>query len=188
MSHEIFDLRIRNFPGYARGMIAGYLLALTVGYGYAIGNITLVVGMTPEKVALHYAGSQPGGSSNTSGSTTGEQELNLDEVVEAPQAVAPSFKNLVGEGHFHLFGMSSFFFGLCLIGLFLDISSRWKTLLLTAPFALIVLDNLSFMATRFGGPSFSYLTVAVGSLMGVNFLALWYLIVKELLLAGRRSQ
>ena len=92
----------------------------------------------------------------------------------------PSFKNLVAEGHFHLFGMTSFFFGMTLLGLFTSVPDRYKAILLGLPYLSIVADNLSFMATRFLGPRFAYLTAVSGTFMVICFSLLWIAIVFEI--------
>ena len=50
-------------------------------------------------------------------------------MVEEEIRPIPSFKSLVAEGHFHMFGMTSFFFGLTLIALFLEVGERRKAVL-----------------------------------------------------------
>jgi hypothetical protein len=148
----------------------------------------LVVGWTPAHIAEHYHGSAKANLNvEPKGAAGGETEFSLDEEVEAPVsdklAQRPSFKNLVATGHFHLFGMSSFFLGLCLLGIFTEIGEKLKTALMIVPFISIVLDNLSFLATRFWGPDFAYLTAAAGAVMGLSFTALCLAIIKETLSA-----
>lgn len=185
----MFDLKIRNFPRPAKVMVCGFLFSLSLAYVYAILNIAMVIGWTPRDIAVHYYGSEKRISpANVKPLAEGEQDFNLDSpeppVQEVDLGPRPSFKSLVQEGHFHLFGMTSFFFGLTLLGLFLGISERWKMILCGTPYLSIALDNLSFMATRFLGPHFAYLTALSGSLMGLSFVALWYLILREIYLGN----
>jgi hypothetical protein len=148
-------------------------LCLGLAYIYAIGNIALVVGLSPRDIAIHYYGAENVIKAEQSQQASGEAEFSLDDVgseasaaTEAPKlGPRPSFKNLVQAGHFHLYGMTSFFFGLTLIGL---------------PYISIALDNLSFMATRFLGPQFAYLTAISGAFMGICFTILWIAIGYEL--------
>lgn len=183
---NIFEVKIRNFPKSAKVMIFGFLFSLSLAYLYAILNIAMVVGWTPRDIAVHYYGSEKLIKKTVeTPAPSGEQELNLDAPVvqstEVDLGPRPSFKSLVQEGHFHLFGMTSFFFGLTLLGLFLGISEKWKMILCGTPYIAIVLDNLSFMATRFLGPHFAYLTALSGGLMGLCFMMLWFLLLKEVL-------
>lgn len=177
---KVFNTRLRDFPLPAKALAATYILALGVAYLYALTNIALVVGLSPKDIAKHYYGEHP---EVPAASASGEEEeINLDDVVETPAAIPGwSFKNLVTAGHFHMFGMSSFFFGLTLFGLFTGASIRFKTFMVATPYLLVILDNLSFMATRFLGPHFSYLTAVVGGLMGLNFMILWFFVAKELI-------
>lgn len=184
-----FSARIREFPLAARSLILGFLVALGLAYVYAFANIALVVGLTPKAIMVHYYGSTAKieMSQSKSEQATGEQELSFDdleqEATKAKPILRPSLKNLVAEGHFHLFGMSSFFFGLTLLGLFVGIAEKWKALLVSVPYFSVIIDNLSFMATRFLGPQFAFLTVAAGALMGICFTILWGLIFRELIIA-----
>ena len=105
---------------------------------------------------------------------------------EAP-VLRPSLKRLVSEGHFHLFGMTSFFFGLTFIGLFTSIREKWKMIMVGIPFLAVIVDNLSFLATRFIGPRLAYLTAVSGGLMAICFSILWLVIVWELLMKGSQK-
>jgi len=152
-------------------MVLGLLTSLCLAYVYAVGNIALVVGLTPKDIALHYYGDQK--SETKPQVAAGEQEFNLDDV-QTPKEIhlAPSFKSLVQEGHFHLFGMTTFFFILTFLALFTNLEDKAKILLVGTPFLAVILDNLSFMATRFLGPHFAYFTAISGALVGGCFTAL----------------
>jgi hypothetical protein len=183
MSWEsIGALRLRNAPTAFKCFALGYVVAISLGYLYALGNIALVVGLTPKDIAIHYYGATT--KITDTPVKSGEESLDLDELVTAAQELTPgprpSFKALVGEGHFHLFGMSSFFFGLCLLALFTGIKEQLKGWLVGGTFIFIVLDNISFMATRFLGPKFALFTAVSGGVMGLCFVALWLAIVLEL--------
>ena len=179
----MFSYRLRNAPLQVKVMVAGFLLSLSLAYLYALGNIALVIGLTPKDIAVHYYGADQKVLEEKS--TPGEEEsLDLD-AADLEQGTEmgprPSFKNLVQEGHFHLFGMTSFFFGLTLLGLFTGIQDKYKVVLVGVPYLTIVFDNLSFMATRFLGPGFSYLTALAGGFMAISFTALWLCIGLEIL-------
>lgn len=191
-ANSFWNFKLRNAPMPAKALALGYLMALSMAYVYAIGNIMLVVGWTPAAIAEHYYGASERieveqDISVETGSGSGEESFSLEDEgssglsEDVPQiGPRPSFKNLVATGHFHIFGMSSFFFGLCLLGLFTGIDSSLKTPMVFFPFVAVVLDNLSFLATRFGGPEFAYLTAIAGGLMGISFLALWSTVLWEI--------
>ena len=180
-----FQFKLRNAPTSAKVLISGFLLALSLAYIYALGNIAIVIGWTPRDIAVHYYGADEVIKAELKPAIQGEQEFSLDESTsEKPTKVLgprPSFKNLVQEGHFHLFGMTSFFFGLTLLGLFTGINEKIKMVLVGTPYVAIIFDNLSFMATRFAGPSFAYLTAISGAFMGLSFSALWTTIILEII-------
>jgi hypothetical protein len=177
----IFQFRLRNATFPAKVLVAGFLMALGAAYIYALGNIALVVGLTPKDIAVHYYGAEH--KIKVESVQSGEQSLNLDDAAEAKPNLAarPSFKNLVQEGHFHLFGMTSFFFCLTLLGLFTGVKDNLKAVLVGLPYLAIIFDNLSFMATRFLGPSFAYLTAISGMFIGICFTALWIVVGLEIL-------
>jgi hypothetical protein len=178
---NIFNFKLRNAPPSAKVMVGGFLLSLGLAYVYAVANIALVVGLTPKDIAIHYYGAE---NVIEDVQASAEESLDLDAIEPEKKAefgYRPSFKNLVQEGHFHLFGMTTFFFLLTFLGLFTDLTERTKTILVGVPFLAVVLDNVSFMATRFIGPKLAYLTAVSGAVMGVTFTALWVVIALELI-------
>jgi hypothetical protein len=182
MFNNFSSLLLRNAPRPVKALALSYTLSLSLAYLYAIGNIAMVVGLTPKDIAVHYYGASEK-LENTLKSNSGEQEFSLSDEADEPKpttVMRPSFKNLVGIGHFHLFGMSSFFFGLALLGLFTKVNEQLKCFLVFIPFVTVALDNLSFLATRFLGPGFAYLTAISGAAMGFAFLALWAFVIREI--------
>jgi hypothetical protein len=184
----MFDFRLRNAPRPLKVMVAGYLLCLGLAYVYALGNIALVVGLSPRDIAIHYYGSDVVMQAETP--QAAEEAFDLEAMSDEPPAqkvvIRPSFKNLVQEGHFHLFGMTSFFFGLTLLALFTGMREPMKSIFVGLPYVSIAMDNLSFMATRFGGPHFAYLTALSGAFMGICFTVLWLAVGFEILKNGEK--
>lgn len=178
---DFFQYRLRNAPLSAKVLVGGFLLSLSLAYVYALANIAIVVGLTPRDIAVHYYGANEVVRAEKAAS--GETSLDLDNMESKPAVELgprPSFKNLVAAGHFHLFGMTSFFFALTLLSLFTGLSEKWKTLFVGLPYLAIIFDNLSFMATRFLGPHFSYLTALSGAFMGTSFTVLWIAVALEI--------
>lgn len=179
--NSFWSFEFRNAPRPAKALALGYLMAISLAYVYALGHIMHAVGWTPAAIATHYYGA-PDRIAEAHVQETGEAEFSFDDEIAEPDVsmgARPSFRNLVATGHFHLFGMSSFFFGLTLLGLFVRLTDGWKSILVFMPYVAVVLDNLSFLATRFGGPEFAYLTAFAGAIMGSCFFALWLLILRE---------
>jgi hypothetical protein len=178
---DLMSYRLRNFPLPVKVLALGYLAALGVAYLYAMANIIMVVGSTPKDVAIHYYGSDK--RVVEAPKEAGEQSLDLNASPEPTEELRPrpSLKNLVAEGHFHLFGMTSFFFGLTLLGLFTSLTELSKSFLVGVPYFTIIVDNLSFMATRFLGPQFAFLTAGAGTLMALSFVSLWLAIFWEII-------
>lgn len=170
---SLTEIRLRHLSGPWKALAWGYIACLAWAYLFGILNIVMVVGLSPEDIARHYYGSAPQIESEVN-----ESDLDLDSLQE--NLPAPSPQNLVAEAHFHLFGMSSFFFSLCLLGLLTSLADKVKIIIISLAFVSIIVDNLSFFATRFGGPAFSYLTVFSGALMGIVFTILWLSVAWEL--------
>ncbi|MCB9094678.1 MAG: hypothetical protein H6621_06375 [Halobacteriovoraceae bacterium] len=187
---DILSLRLRNLNKAGKVFVLGYLACISLGYLYALINVGQSVGFFPKQIAINYYGSDTKieAPKETTGDS-GEEEFSFDEVQEtkAEELVRPSFKKIIAEGHFHLLGMASFFFGLVLFGLFTGINENLKILAAGAPFVAIIFDNASFMAIRFLGPQFAYLTIAAGALMGFSFSLLFFSILWEVLQKGEKN-
>ncbi len=177
--NEFFRFKLRNAPLPLKALVLGYLLSLTAGYIYALVNVALVVGLKPDQIALHYYGASEKIKTNVVAQKEEAFDLDAKTATVAPPVSQPGMKKFVAEGHFHLFGMTSFFFGLTLLALFTGVGTKFKTALVGVPYLTIVLDNLSFIVTRLLGPSFAYLTAAAGTLMAVSFGLLWIVILFE---------
>jgi hypothetical protein len=178
---DIYSWKLRDAPLPWKALAAGYLLALAAAYAYALANVALVVGLSTDQIAIHYYGAKEKIPAATA--PKGEQALDLDSEAAAPAPAIsqPSLKKFVAEGHFHLFGMTSFFFGLTFLGLFTGVRDKWKAALVSVPYLTVIVDNASFIATRFLGPRFALLTAGAGSLMALSFSALWLLVFIEII-------
>jgi len=173
---------IRRLPVSMRVAATAYLWVTGLGYAYALSNVYFKVGITQPEIAAHYHGGTVSlrGQKNVSApqaapAASKEEDLNLDEAA-APVAAAPTVQNipapsleaLVQEGHTHIFGQTSLFFGVVAIALLLRLSERLKAVLAALPFAAISLDHLGFLATRFGGPTWVFLIVLSGGTMAAT--------------------
>ena len=80
--------------------------------------------------------------------------------------------------HIHLFGMNMIFIFIGAIAIFLDVSTRSKTLLVVLPFAGVLIDIAAMWLKAFVSPAFFWLHIPGGGLFGfiffyVSFRAFW---------------
>jgi hypothetical protein len=71
--------------------------------------------------------------------------------------------------HIHLFGMNMIFIFMGAIAIFLDISTRGKTLLVVLPFAGVLIDIATMWLKAFVSPVFFWLHIPGGILFGFCF-------------------
>ena len=71
--------------------------------------------------------------------------------------------------HIHLFGMNMIFIFMGTIAIFLDASTRWKTLLVILPFAGVLIDIATMWLKAFVSPVFFWLHIPGGTLFGFCF-------------------
>jgi hypothetical protein len=169
---------LKDLPRSAQLAVVSYLLCSGVGYAYALGNVALKVGVTPDQVAVHYHGGSEAvpapAAAPKKAAPGGEEALDLDG--DAPVAAgatthevpAPSLASLVQEGHTHLFGQTSLFFAVVAVAMLLSIPERLKRVLAVVPFLAIVSDHLGFLATRYLGHSWAWLVMLSGATMALT--------------------
>lgn len=189
------DIRLSNMPLSVKLLFTAVLLSLGTGYLFAIGNISLKVGFSPEDAALKYYGNETSRaaleemtntevSSEDAGVSDAEEfsfdDLEEQEAESEPLVPVPTFEALVTEGHFHLFGYTSIFFICGLIIVFAAIPRWLKGTLILAPFIASVLDIWSMLLTRFVGPGFAYLLIVSGMIMAVSFLLVFSISIYQL--------
>jgi hypothetical protein len=71
--------------------------------------------------------------------------------------------------HIHLFGMNMIFIFMGAIAIFLDVGTRWKTLLVVLPFAGVLIDIAAMWLKAFVSPAFFWLHIPGGGLFGFTF-------------------
>ena len=190
--------RLSDLPLSVRVAVTAYLVVTGFGYTYALANVKLKVGMKPPEVLAHYRGGtvrveQPKlpAPALATAAKSGEEEVNLDnDAIAAPEAPkvitkpAPSIEALVQEGHTHIFGQTSLFFGVVACALLLSMKEKPKALLVAVPFLAIAMDHIGFLTTRFVGPQFVYLVIVSGGLMAASHalitgLVLWQMWIQK---------
>lgn len=171
------------------------LLTLGTGYIFALSNVALKVGFTPEEATLKYYGNETSRAaleemtndtvSEEDAGVSEAEELSFDDMEESetqsePLVPVPTFESLVTEGHFHLFGYVSIFFICGLIIVFAAIPRWLKGTLVLAPFLASVLDIWSMLLTRFVSPNFAYLLIISGMIMALSFLMVFVISIYQL--------
>lgn len=189
------DIRLSNMPLSVKLLLTAVLFSLGTGYLFALGNIALKVGFTPEEAALKYYGNETSRaaleemtdtevSADEAGVSDAEEfsfdDLEEQEAESEPLVPVPTFEALVTEGHFHLFGYVSIFFICGLIIVFAAIPRWLKGTLVLAPFIASVLDIWSMLLTRFVGAGFAWLLVISGTIMALSFLLVFVISIYQL--------
>ena len=194
-----FDsLRLATLPMSMKLLLTASLLTLGTGYIFALSNVALRVGFSPEEVTLHYYGNEAtrqalrGGDEEAADAGEGEavvegetfsfEELESDEAALPEEALVsiPSLDALVAEGHFHLFGYTTIFFVCGLVLVFAEMRRWLKHTLIVAPFAASVLDIWSMLLTRFVGPGFAWMLMIAGMIMALSFLLVFVIGIYQL--------
>lgn len=192
---NLSGLTLSRMPMPVKLLFTAALLTLGTGYIFAITNLALKVGFTPEEATLKYYGNEASRQaleemtdnsvSEDEEGVSEEESFSFDEF-EEEQADAevivpvPTLDALVAEGHFHLFGYVSIFFVCGLIIVFADINSVLKSTLILAPFVASVFDIWSILLTRFVSPGFVYVLIFSGMVMAVSFLMVFMIAMYQL--------
>lgn len=92
---------------------------------------------------------------------------NFIGVAEVAHAGGASIPALIRVSHIHLFGIAFILFFIGKIFILCDINIYVKRIAVVIPFAAMLLDVLSWFITKYI-PSFSYVVVASGALMGLS--------------------
>ncbi|MGZ5050150.1 MAG: hypothetical protein ACXWF8_09075 [Methylobacter sp.] len=92
---------------------------------------------------------------------------NYAGVAEVAHSGGASYPHLVKVSHIHLFGIAFILYFIGRIFLLCDINIVVKRVAVVIPFAAMLLDVLSWFITK-SIPSFAYVVVASGALMGIS--------------------
>jgi hypothetical protein len=189
------NIKLSNMPLSVKLLFTAALLSLGTGYIFALSNVALKVGFSPEDATLKYYGNEASRaaleemtndtvSADDAGVSKSEElsfdDMEADQAESEPLVPVPTFEALVTEGHFHLFGYVSIFFICGLIIVFADIPRWLKGTLVLAPFLASVLDIWSMLLTRFISPNFAYLLIISGMIMALSFLLVFVISIYQL--------
>jgi hypothetical protein len=95
-------IRLRDWPGYLRGLTAAFIFVSFVGYGIGLVFMDHATDSAPQGIVDHYAGNE--------------------ETMEFGKSTA----EMMGLIHTHILGMSVLFFVIGVLFAFSDFPSRWR--------------------------------------------------------------
>lgn len=185
-------------------MVTGFLVILGSGYIAAVFNAALSVGMTPQAIAEHYADKSLSAAEITIIDEQGfvEEEFSLDDSVSGEEAMGQDMPEeghdmsqmeheqqgddtlppqiLAQVSHVHLLAFSLLFFVLASLLCLTQLRHKTKTAGVVVLFVGLWGDILSLNLVRFVSADFSWLTVSMGTLVGVSFAFIIFRVFWEL--------
>jgi hypothetical protein len=92
---------------------------------------------------------------------------HYEGVMEVASSKAAPLPGLVKVSHIHLFGIAFILLFVGRIFIYCEMSTSLKRIIIVIPFISMLIDTLSWFITR-GNPSFAYVVIASGALMGIS--------------------
>lgn len=107
---------------------------------------------------------------------------NIEAVTEEDEGA--TFASLTRVSHIHLFGISFIFMFIGIIFSFsTTASTTYKSIAIGMPYAFLIIDILSWWLTKLS-PMFASLIMIAGSGMGISFVFMWVISIKEMWFIG----
>ena len=153
----MFEKRLCNAPAPAKFMVILLLISLGIGYLFALGSIYSHTNMSVQTYIDEVRGNE-------------EEEIYPKE-----------FGTMATSGHTHLIGHSAMFFILCWLLLYCSVGNKLKAIVIGISFLGFIVDQLSMWGVRYIAGGFAYLLFAAGGVMGVGFLLLFIILLREVL-------
>lgn len=144
-------------------LITLFLLCMALSYLVALVNVYDKTHFTLSGTSNHYVGN--------------EEEMIFEK----------GFSEMVEITHPHLLGMSMMFMLLCTIFSFSSASQLLKKFIVFLSFGSIILDLGAAWLIRYVSPQFAIVMVIAGMLMGVSFLFLFLVPLKDIWLPKKAS-
>ena len=152
---------LRLLDNTFKGLIAVYLIVLSIGVGLGLTYIYMTTNMTPSGMSEQYLGN------------------DNDWEPKLPKTII----DLVSHAHDHIVFFSIIFFSLGLIfSMTTIVNPFWKLFLIFEPFLSILVTFSGFFIIRFVNPYFSYIVIVSSVLMYICFYIMVFLILYELFL------
>jgi len=175
---------LAQFPIPAKALISSIILTMMLAMLGALGQIVIhdiIPTFFAESETTNHAGMSMEGMSDPESdadkpSSSGRGDLFADEgsVAEKTVQSLPFYKTehfvwILKWTHIHIFGMNMIFIFMGGIALFLNVRTRWKTLLVVLPFAGILIDISTMWLKGYVSPAFFWLHIPGGGLFGIPF-------------------
>ncbi len=175
---------LRQFPVPVKALISCVILTIMIAMTGALGQI-IVHDIIPtffdesemtDNSEMSMEAMSDSGSDVEETSASDRGDLFSDDAAadEIPVESIPFYKTeqfvwTLKWTHIHLFGMNMIFIFMGAIAIFLDASTRWKTLLVVLPFAGVLIDIATMWLKAFVSPVFFWLHIPGGVLFGFCF-------------------
>ena len=175
---------LAQFPIPAKALISCAILTMMVAMLGALGQIVIhdlipkffAESKTTDPAGMSMEGMSDSGSDADKTSASGRGDLFSDDtpVTEEKAQSQPFHKTeqfvwTLKWTHIHLFGMNMIFILMGGITIFLDLRTKWKTLLVVLPFAGVLIDIATMWLKAFVSPAFFWLHISGGGFFGVAF-------------------
>jgi len=159
----------RDAPAALRTLARWIVIVQLVGYTTSLVFVWHTTRLTPPGIESRYRGANP------------------DSAAGAMQ-FPKSFAEMLTITHTHLLSMAVIFVLMGLgVALCERVADRWKRLLISEPFAALLVSFAAMWLMRYADPRFSWLLEASSSVLAVTFYVQAYLILRELGRVGSRQ-
>ena len=184
---------LAQFPVPAKALISSIILTTMVAMLGALGQIVIhdIIptffaesgAMDPADMSMEAMPDSGSADDETSSSERGDLFSSDAPITEEKAPSIPFYKTdqfvwTLKWTHIHLFGMNMIFIFMGIIAIFLDLRTKWKTLLVVLPFAGVLIDIATMWLKGFVSPAFFWLHIPGSGLFGFTFFyvsgrALW---------------
>lgn len=175
---------LAQFPVPAKALISCILLTMMIAMLGALGQIVIhdiiptffAESSTMDSAGMAMEAMPDSGSATDVTSPVKRGDLFSDDVPvtkekahSMPFHKTEQFVWTLKWTHIHLFGMNMIFIFMGVIAIFLDMRTRWKTLLVVLPFVGVLIDIATMWLKAFVSPDFFWLHIPGGGLFGFAF-------------------
>jgi len=190
-------------------LLTGFIIVLGSGYLAAVFNAALSVGMTPQAIADHYADKRLSASEVTAIAEQGfvEEEFSLDDeemtmdMAGMDHTMTEMDHQSMGQhssgddtlppqilaqvSHVHLLSFALILISMGTLACLTQLGETVKAILVSLLFLSLWGDIISLNLVRFVSPAFSWLTVAMGTTVGlclafISLRVLWEIWMKKI--------